>query len=82
MASIASSDLFNCFITTAMSFKALSTRSPEFIAAQNSDIALLGLLSTNYQKRRHLIEHMVSIENSFQFLKILIMILKFTRNDD
>jgi hypothetical protein len=34
-------------MTTAMSFKALSTRSPAFIAAQKSDMALLGFLSIN-----------------------------------
>lgn len=47
MASIPSSDRSNCFITTAMSFNALSTRSPAFIAAQNKDIALFGSLDIN-----------------------------------
>ena len=46
-ASIASSVLSSCFITTAMSFKALSTLSPAFIAFQNKTIAASGSLSTN-----------------------------------
>jgi hypothetical protein len=48
MASMASSDLSNCFITTAISFKALSTLSPAFIAFQNNTIAASGSFSTSY----------------------------------
>lgn len=52
MASMASSARFCCFITIAMSFKALSTLSPELMAAQNSGIAFSGSLSTSYWKTK------------------------------
>lgn len=51
IASIASSALSNCFIAIVMSFKALSTRSPRFIEAQNMATALLGFLSTTCQEK-------------------------------
>ena len=53
MASIPSSDRFSCFITTAMSFNALSTRSPVFIAAQNKEIARSGSLLINCSWKIH-----------------------------
>ena len=48
IASMASSLLFSCFITTAMSFSALSTLSPAFIAFQKNTIAASGSFSTNW----------------------------------
>jgi len=48
MASMASSDLSNCFITTAMSFRALSTLSPQFIAFQNNTIAASKSFTTSF----------------------------------
>ena len=46
---IASSGPSNCFITIAMSFKDLSTRSPTFIAVQIIETALFQFLSTNWR---------------------------------
>jgi hypothetical protein len=66
MASMASSDLSNCFITTAISFKALSTLSPAFIAFQNNTIAASGSFSTSYTI------HGVCIKIMSHFLKIKI----------
>lgn len=47
MASIASSALSVCFMTTAMSLSALSTLSPTFIAFQKNNIAVSGSFSTS-----------------------------------
>ena len=47
MASTASSARSSCFMTTAMSLSALSTRSPTFIAFQNQTIEAVGSLSTS-----------------------------------
>lgn len=47
MASMASSPLSCCFMTTAMSLSALSTLSPALIAFQNRTIAPSESFSTN-----------------------------------
>lgn len=52
MASIASSARFCCFITIAMSFRALSTLSPALMAAQKRGIAFSGSLSTNCSNKK------------------------------
>ena len=48
MASIASSGRFCCFITMAMSFRALSTRSLALMAFQKRTMARSGSLSTSW----------------------------------
>jgi hypothetical protein len=49
---MASSALFACYSTLAISFNALSIRSPLFIAAQNNGTASFGSFSINWNETK------------------------------